>query len=216
MIIVLDSELLGLASSSLRRPEVARCHAWLRDLDLAGSLVYFPAIADYEVRRGLLSARAAVGPPPPRQPGRRARLVPVSTAALKLAAELWAQLQWAGLPTAHPLALDADCISRPRRSCWRPGRHPDERHPEHPATSPGSPASILGSGRRSRLDPPCLAGSVTVSERSPMPSTEETPTIAPRPEPASTDGLLRQSSSDIRLTSIIWLTFAGSWSGNSA
>jgi len=109
-VIVLDSEVLGLASSSPRRPEVARCKAWIRDLNLAGALVYFPAIADYEVRRGLLSARATAGLHRLDYLVSGPAFVPVSTAALKLAAELWAQLQWAGLPTAHPLALDADCI----------------------------------------------------------------------------------------------------------
>lgn len=109
-VIVLDSEVLGLASSSPRRPEVARCKAWMRNLEHAGALIFIPAIADDEVRRGLLFARASAGL------GRLDYLVagpafvPVSMAALKLAAELWAQLQWAGLPTAGPLALDADCI----------------------------------------------------------------------------------------------------------
>ena len=35
---------------------------------------------------------------------------PITTPAMRLAAEFWAVVRNAGLPTAHPHALDADCI----------------------------------------------------------------------------------------------------------
>jgi predicted nucleic acid-binding protein len=35
---------------------------------------------------------------------------PVTTPAMRRAAELWAAVRNAGVPTAHPHALDADCV----------------------------------------------------------------------------------------------------------
>jgi predicted nucleic acid-binding protein len=109
-IIVLDSEVLGLACASPRRPEVARCHAWLLDLDLAGALVFIPAIADYEVRRGLLLAGATAGLRRLDNLLAGPSYAPLSDPALKLAAELWARLRRVGLPTAPDRSLDADCL----------------------------------------------------------------------------------------------------------
>jgi hypothetical protein len=88
----------------------------MRDLEHAGALIFIPAIADDEVRRGLLFARASAGL------GRLDYLVagpafvPVSTVALKLAAELWAQLQRAGLPTVGRSRSTRIASSPPRRS----------------------------------------------------------------------------------------------------
>jgi hypothetical protein len=35
---------------------------------------------------------------------------PITTPAMRPAAELWAAVRTAGVPTAYPLALDADCV----------------------------------------------------------------------------------------------------------
>jgi predicted nucleic acid-binding protein len=82
----------------------------LSRLDESGILVIIPAIADYEVRRGLLKKGA---PAKLRNLGAlRTRLafVGISTPALEKAAEFWASLQRSGRPTADKKALDGDAI----------------------------------------------------------------------------------------------------------
>jgi predicted nucleic acid-binding protein len=109
-IVVLDAGPLGLASQARGKPEADRCRAWLDALDLAGVLVVAPEIADFEVRRELLRARATAGL------RRLDRLIgkviyaPITTPAMRRAAEFWAHARQSGFPTAGPLSLDADCI----------------------------------------------------------------------------------------------------------
>jgi len=108
--VLLDAGPLGLASQARGKPDADRCRAWLDALDAAGVRVVAPEIADYEVRRELLRAGATAGL------RRLDRLIavlefdPISTPAMRKAAEFWATIRNAGLPTAHPMALDADCI----------------------------------------------------------------------------------------------------------
>jgi predicted nucleic acid-binding protein len=109
-IVVLDAGPLGLASKPPGKPDADRCHAWVRALDASGVRVVVLEIADYEVRRELIRAGARAGV------GRLDLLEsvldydPITTAAARRAAELWAAVRNAGVPTAHPHALDADCV----------------------------------------------------------------------------------------------------------
>lgn len=109
-LIVLDAGPLGLLTNPRRSPEVLACDLWLRDILDGGARVIVPEIADYEIRRELLRAGKTSGL------RRLARLVatlvyvPISTEAMHLAAQLWAQLRQQGQPTADPHALDADVI----------------------------------------------------------------------------------------------------------
>lgn len=90
--------------------ENKECIAWLRSLIAAGVRVCIPEISDYEVRRKLLHRRAT------KQLGRLDSLksnmhyVPIDTAAMQKAAELWAQGRSQGRPTADDKSLDADVI----------------------------------------------------------------------------------------------------------
>lgn len=76
----------------------------------AGASLMVPEIADYEVRRELLRAGKAGGV------ARLDLLVPalgyepITTDAMRLAAELWADARRGGRPTAPDLALDGDVI----------------------------------------------------------------------------------------------------------
>jgi hypothetical protein len=110
VIVILDSEPLGLATNPKYSPEADMCRAWLRSLPHAGHLPLIPEIIDYEVRRELrlygktrglrnLDALSVSG-----------CYLPITTAAMRQAAEFWAQLRQIGLPTADRLALDADVI----------------------------------------------------------------------------------------------------------
>ncbi len=109
-IIVLDSWPLSLASNDPQKPDAARCLAWIVDLDLAGALIFAPEIADFEVRRELLRVGIPAGIQ--RLDALLADLnyAPITRPAMRLAAEYWAHVRRAGLPTAPDPSLDADCI----------------------------------------------------------------------------------------------------------
>jgi predicted nucleic acid-binding protein len=78
----------------------------------SGVRVIVPEIADYEVRRELTRSKATAGI------RRLDQLVlpggleydPLTTAAMRRAAKLWAEVRWRGMPTASDPSLDADCI----------------------------------------------------------------------------------------------------------
>ena len=110
LIVLLDSEPLGLATNPKQSPDADACRAWLRALPHAGHLPLVPEIIDCEVRRelrlydktrGLHNLDALAGP---------GRYLPLTTEAMRQAAEFWADLRRLGLPTADRLALDADVI----------------------------------------------------------------------------------------------------------
>ena len=109
-LVLLDAGPIGLLTRSPRIPEAAACYAWLRAQLASGARVLLPEIADYEVRRELLRLQA---------PAALRRLdalhhetvyLPLTTPVMQRAAELWAQVQQAGIPTADPQALDGDVI----------------------------------------------------------------------------------------------------------
>lgn len=107
---MLDAGPLGLASKPRGKPDGDRCRAWIQALAVAGVRVVVPEVADYEVRRELLRAGATGGVA---RLDRLATLLdydPITTPAMRRAAELWALVRRAGIPTADPKALDADCI----------------------------------------------------------------------------------------------------------
>jgi hypothetical protein len=109
-IVVLDSHPLGLASKPQTQAEAYRCASWIKALDRAGVLVFAPEIADYEVRRELIRVGLTAGIR--RLDDLIADLiyVPITTPAMRRAAEYWAFVRRAGLPTAGDLSLDGDCI----------------------------------------------------------------------------------------------------------
>ena len=76
-----------------------------------GALIVIPEMADYEIRRSLLLAGSAEGV------GRLddlyhrpARYLPINTAAMRIAAGLWARARREHRPTAGDQALDGDVI----------------------------------------------------------------------------------------------------------
>ena len=108
--IVLDSPILGIVTNPKASPENLPCRAWLDALLENGRRVVLPEIADYEVRRELLRARRVEG---------LARLDaivevldyrPLTTAMMRLAAQMWAEVRQRGRPTSDPHAIDADVI----------------------------------------------------------------------------------------------------------
>lgn len=93
-------------------PQANECRDWVSRHIANGVRVVVPEIVNYELRRELLrlnharalrSLAAFVRAVPD-------RYVPITSAALERAAELWAQARQGGKPTAHPQALDIDVI----------------------------------------------------------------------------------------------------------
>jgi predicted nucleic acid-binding protein len=109
-LVLLDSGPLGLASGQPGKPQVLAFDAWLIAVESSGADVAIPEIADYEVRRELMRVGATAGLR--RLDGLQARYLyfPLTTGALRRAAEFWADVRRKGIPTASPDSLDADCI----------------------------------------------------------------------------------------------------------
>jgi predicted nucleic acid-binding protein len=110
-VIVLDSGPLGDACRKRGHPDVERLTDWWIHAKANGAIVAIPEIADYEVRRGLLEAGTIDGIE--RLDDLRNDLghcIPITTAAMRKAAELWADARRKGLATADDKELDADVI----------------------------------------------------------------------------------------------------------
>lgn len=108
--VVLDAGPLGLATSPSKSLETEACAEWLRSLIAGGVRVLLPEVADYEVRRELLRAGKLSGLARLDAFGRSLEYLPLTTAAMRRAAELWAEARRKGLPTADRHALDGDVI----------------------------------------------------------------------------------------------------------
>jgi predicted nucleic acid-binding protein len=110
-VIVLDSGPLGDACRKRGGEDVERLTLWLHQAMANGAMLAIPEIADYEVRRGLLWAGAVDGL-------RRLDLlrddlrhfIPITTAAMRKAAELWADARRRGIGTSDVKEIDADVI----------------------------------------------------------------------------------------------------------
>jgi predicted nucleic acid-binding protein len=111
-IVVLDTGPLGLASKPRGKGDADRCRAWIRALDAAGIRVVIPEVCDYELRRELVRCGATAGIARLDELERPPALdyAPITTPAMRLAAEFWSHVRRAGMPTADRHAIDADCI----------------------------------------------------------------------------------------------------------
>jgi predicted nucleic acid-binding protein len=109
-VVVLDSGPVGFLTNPNNAPVPVAIRKWLRDLLAAGRRVILPEVVDYEVRRELIRLNKTrslhyLDSLPP-----RVEYLPITTLAMRFAAELWAQARNMGLPTAGPGALDGDAI----------------------------------------------------------------------------------------------------------
>jgi predicted nucleic acid-binding protein len=110
-IIVLDSGPLGDACRRRGHPDVEDLTDWCIQAIANGAMIAIPEIADYEVRRGLLWDGAVEGIARLDQLRQDIRhYIPISTAAMRKAAELWADARRRGLATANDKEIDADVI----------------------------------------------------------------------------------------------------------
>jgi predicted nucleic acid-binding protein len=109
-IVLLDAGPLGLLSNPARSTEVLTCNQWLVTLIAGGARVIIPEIADYEVRRELQRANKVAGIARLDSLAQRLEYLPLTTAAMRQAAQFWAQARQQGRPTAPDNALDGDVI----------------------------------------------------------------------------------------------------------
>lgn len=107
---VLDAGPLGMVSNPRGEGETVACKDWLRQLLAAGRRVVIPEIADYEVRRELLRAARLASIERLDELKGELEYLPITTAAMLLAAQFWADTRRAGRPTAGNERLDADVI----------------------------------------------------------------------------------------------------------
>jgi predicted nucleic acid-binding protein len=109
-LVFLDAGPLGLITNPKAKPRAVLCKQWVRGLLAAGVRVYVPEIADYEIRRELIRVGATAGLVRLDQVKGGLDYAPITTDVMLHAASLWAQARNAGRQTAHPEALDGDCI----------------------------------------------------------------------------------------------------------
>ncbi|WP_020473149.1 PIN domain-containing protein [Zavarzinella formosa] len=108
--VVLDSGPLGVLCNPNRSAQPLAIRTWLAAILASGRRVIIPEIADYEVRREFLRNQSQAALKNLDTFGKQIEYLPLTTAAMRLAAELWAQVRNAGLATAHQQALDGDVI----------------------------------------------------------------------------------------------------------
>lgn len=110
--IILDASPLSLLASPRQTTEVLAINHWAAEQVKAGRRLVVPAIADFEVRRELVRLRRiqSVDRLDAFNSAAEGRYIPLSDAALRLAADLWARARNAGTPTADPKELDCDVL----------------------------------------------------------------------------------------------------------
>jgi len=120
--VVLDTTPLGLLSQKKGIPEADACRAWAADMDQAGCLFFVPEIADYELRREFIRQAnwGAVARLEAFNAAVTGQYLPLTTAAVRLAADLWARVRNQGKTTAPPDALDADALIAAQASLLNP------------------------------------------------------------------------------------------------
>jgi predicted nucleic acid-binding protein len=108
--IVLDAGPVGLLTNPNNSPQPQACRAWLASLRAAGRRVIVPEIADYEVRRELLRIQSHSALANLDAYAVHLEYLPLTTTAMRRAAELWALARGRGQQTASNHALDGDVI----------------------------------------------------------------------------------------------------------
>jgi predicted nucleic acid-binding protein len=108
--VVLDAGPLGLVSNPGYSPQNQACAQWLQAHVSGGSRVIVPEIVDYEIRRELLRAGKTRGIAKLDALANWLEYLPITTSAMRRAAEFWARARQQGRQTASDASLDADMI----------------------------------------------------------------------------------------------------------
>lgn len=109
-VIVLDTGPLGLVTNPNLSAKSIACAQWLQGHISSGNRIIIPEIADYEVRRELLRANKTKGITRLDDLANFLEYLPITTTAMRQAAQFWAQARQQGKPTAGDKTIDADMI----------------------------------------------------------------------------------------------------------
>lgn len=112
LFLFLDTGPLGIITNPKRPPTTVEMLRWAAAQIRAGHRFYVPAIADYELRRELIRLGKTAGLEALDAWNRADpdRYLPLTDAALKRAANLWAEVRNQGFVTADPKELDCDAL----------------------------------------------------------------------------------------------------------
>ncbi len=105
--ILLDTGPLG--QIARRRPDPSVV-LWTRQLNAGGARLAIPDICDYELPREFVRARLMGSLQALDSLAIVFDYLPIDTATMRLAAQLWARVRQQGKPTADPKELDGDVI----------------------------------------------------------------------------------------------------------
>lgn len=110
--VILDTSPLGLLTRRKGALDLAECQKWIRDHTAAGTRIVVPEVADYEIRREMVRAGNPLGIQRLETfiSARADRYLPITTDAMRKAADFWAMARNAGLSTAPREALDCDVV----------------------------------------------------------------------------------------------------------
>ena len=114
MIVILDSNILGLLANPSELPEAKECQDWLYALLAKSVYVASSELCFYEVKRGLIEAKKRGGTG--QGIGKLEELrdqfetLPINRMVVDEAAEIWAKSRLEGKPSAEEKALDIDII----------------------------------------------------------------------------------------------------------
>jgi predicted nucleic acid-binding protein len=109
--VLLDAGVLGLLTTPPgKSTEAADCARWLAACMQGGKRVLVPEITDYEVRRELIRMGKVKAISQLDALAVTTEYLPLTTAAMRKAAELWAQARQTGQPTSGDKTIDADMI----------------------------------------------------------------------------------------------------------
>lgn len=108
--ILLDSAPLGLASLPARTADALAFRQWTEACLATGHKLYVPEVIDYELRRELVRARKTNSVRKLDSLKATLNFLPITSAAMLLAADLWATSRQGGLATGDPKKLDIDVI----------------------------------------------------------------------------------------------------------
>jgi predicted nucleic acid-binding protein len=106
----LDTGVLGLLTTPRLSELAIDCKAWFQAMAANGARVVIPEIADYELRRELLRMNRGRGLANLETLISQTEYLPITTAAMRQAAQLWASARQQGQPTAGDRTIDADMI----------------------------------------------------------------------------------------------------------
>jgi predicted nucleic acid-binding protein len=108
--VVLDAGPIGTLANPRGGQRVLACRSWTAAITAAGRRIIVPEVADYEIRRELIRLNARRSLLALDALANQFEYLPLSSAAMRLAAEFWAAARRGGFPTAPDPAIDGDVI----------------------------------------------------------------------------------------------------------